>query len=199
MAECLALLGAAAAAAQFAEVGFRIICRGSALIKKFRDRPKCLERALSQVQHLLFLAELTTENGRRIPTAETLLTHQIATNNLSTTAATSTLPGLESIWKDCAVQARILDEILQSTLKAIEERAFLRSWKNLGKLGRLDEIDRALDDLERHKTLLNLWLGQESLQQIHHLLYGVSYMHGDIIKLGKTVTQRYRESCMANH
>jgi cell division septum initiation protein DivIVA len=85
MAEAITLLGAAAAAAQFAEMGFKVVYKCSVLVKESREYPELLQRTHGQMHHLISLATATADN--------TGTSEQSANNQHSVQ--------LEDIWKTC--------------------------------------------------------------------------------------------------
>jgi hypothetical protein len=191
MAEAVAVVGAVAGALQFAEVGYKIIARGSSLIKHSRENPECIERAHSQIRHLLYLAKLTAENGTApqdmIPfgTSQTPNEEFPLSGNSEHGVSASMPARMEEIWTDCTEQAKVLDSILRSMTQEVEGKSIFGIWRRLRRLERLERIDRALNELERSKSMLNLSFVHESGRQINRLHRDVSFMHDDIIKFGK--------------
>ena len=62
MAEPITFLGVAAAALQFAEIGYKIISKYSSLTKESQEYPEYLQRTHNQIQYLMYLAKVATEN-----------------------------------------------------------------------------------------------------------------------------------------
>ncbi|KAH8692126.1 hypothetical protein BGW36DRAFT_303365, partial [Talaromyces proteolyticus] len=195
MAEALAVLGAAAAALQFAEVSFKIVSRGSALVRKSREYPECLQRAHSQIRNLIYLAKVTADNADSFQVAASTSQHaadqhgpQPADSQSASLAVTSIQ--LEKVWKDCFRQAVILDDILQNMIQEVEGKGLIGIWRKLRRQERLDSIERALSELERSKATLDLWLGNESLRRMEAALPRILENHHQMNEnVISTVTQ----------
>ena len=65
--ESVVLVGVVAAAAQFIDIGCKVILHTSSLFSRFRDVPRCLQQVQDQVQLLLHLAELTSRKNMMQP------------------------------------------------------------------------------------------------------------------------------------
>ncbi|CRG82929.1 hypothetical protein PISL3812_00276 [Talaromyces islandicus] len=151
MAEAITLLGAAAAAAQFAEIGFRVVYKCSVLVKESREYPEFLQRTHNKMRHLISLATENTDTSEQPHSAQ-----------------------LEDVWKDCSRQAEIIDAALQSMTREIESEGILGQWKRLRLHPRIHGIEKALGELERCKTTLGLYLGNETLHRMGR-------MHHDVV------------------
>ena len=169
--------------------------RGSSLFLKFHDSPQWLQRTLDQIRHLLHLADLTANKATEPSAAPLPLTSQPSSDGkLSSqisSAITPTLPlsWLEVVWKSCTTQAQALDEILQPMLQEAEDTSGRRTWKRILTLKRQEKIEQALGEIERCKTMLSVWFGQECLHGIRSLQHDVSCIHGDIGNFGKDIIQ----------
>jgi hypothetical protein len=186
MAEGAVLVGVAAAAAQFTEIGCKVVLRASSLFSKFQDVPQCLQRALDQVQLLLHLAELSSKKDMIQPLS----------NDLPQTLLLKTsrfpLSWLESVWTKCATQVHELDELIRPMLQESENTRVQRVWKKILTLGREEKINQILKEVESYKTMLTIWFGQECLDQIHQLKQDVVSMQGDIENFGKSTIQLHQ-------
>lgn len=192
MAEAITVLGVAAAAIQFAEIGYKVISKCSFLVKKSREYPEYLRRTHIQVQHLMYLAKVAAAN---IDTSEVVIPSELlcatsehqqtqcVTNHSEPLAATPFQ--LENIWKDCSHQAEIIDKALQSMMQEIEGRGIFGKWKKLRLHEKLYSIEKALTELERSKTTLGLWLGNESLCQIGYMHHNLAILHNAIMQSRK--------------
>uniref|UniRef100_A0A093VTR4 Ankyrin-1 n=1 Tax=Talaromyces marneffei PM1 TaxID=1077442 RepID=A0A093VTR4_TALMA len=173
MAEAIAVLGVAAAALQFADVGYRVISRCSFLMKNSREYPDYLQRTHSQMQHLIYLAKVAAENR---DTSQAIVSSEPQDAVDEHQQIQSTINGpeppvvistrMETIWKDCAHQADVIDNALQSMMREIKGRGLIGKWRQLSLGERVYSIEKALGELERSKTTLGLWLGNESLYRL---------------------------------
>jgi hypothetical protein len=187
MAEALALLGAATAAAQFAEIGFKVVYKCSVLVKESREYPEFLQRTRNQIHHLLSLATVAAENSN---------TSQVVTSSEGQPATSDHQQlqsanyqysvQLESIWKDCSRQAEIIEAALQSMTREIEGRGgIVGQWKKLRLHPRINGIEKALVELERCKTTLSLYFGNESLSRMGRMHHDVASTNDKLVHLGK--------------
>lgn len=192
MAEAITVLGVAAAALQFAEIGYKIISKCSLLVKKSREYPEYFRRTHIQVQHLMYLAKVAaanTDTSGVVTSSEFLCAPrehqqaQCATIHSEPLAATPFQ--LENIWKDCSHQAEIINNALQSITREIEGRGIIGKWKKLRLHEKIYSIEKALTELERSKTTLGLWLGNESLCRIGHMHHNLAIMHNAIMQSRK--------------
>src|SRR4051794_7403518 len=106
MAEALAIIGAVAAAAQFTEVGSRVVSRVSSIHADWQDRPEFLQKSTEQLEHLLDLSRLTTsramEWSRNLqhPAASTSVeVHPCPNPTTSRSASNSSFAWLTCVWK----------------------------------------------------------------------------------------------------
>lgn len=205
MAEAIAIIGVAAAALQFAETGYKVISRCSYLMKRSREYPDYLHRTHSQIQHLIYLAKVASDNRG---TLEVVASSQ-AQNVVSEHTEQQSLPTnvqpepaamisiqMETIWKDCAHQAGVIDNILQCMMREIEGRGLIGKWRQLSLSERVVNIERALGELERSKTTLSLWLGNESLYRMGRIHHDLKMMHSKIVHSGRIIFQNHMTSGM---
>lgn len=193
MAEAIALLGAAAAALQFAELGYKVTTKCSSIVRKYRESPECLQRTHSQIQQLIYLANMAIDKTTDFEAVRPSISQSTAIDNQQprslnqheTLAAISIK--LESVWKDCFQQAGIIDNILQIMLQEIEGKGIFGKWRKFRLQERLKSIETALSDLERSKTTLGLWLGNESLSQLGRMRHDLAMTHNKMVFSGKTV------------
>lgn len=187
MAEAIAFLGVAAAALQFAEIGYKIISKCSSLAKESQEYPEYLQRTHNQIQYLMCLAKVAAENTgisevlTRFEVQCPVSVHQHIQSPESR-ATISIL--LENIWKDCSYQAEIIDNILQNMIQGIEGRGIIGKWKKLRLHEKVYSIEKALNELERLKTTLGLWLGNESLRRMGRMHHDLAIMHNKFMYSG---------------
>lgn len=194
MAEAIAVLGAAAAALQFAEVGYKVISRCSFLLKRSREYPDYIHRTHSQMQHLIYLAKVAADSR---DTSQVVASSESqpaigehpeqqpqSVNSQPDPAATISMQ-METIWKDCAHQADVIDDILQCMMREIGGKGLIGKWRQLSLHERVFGIERALGELERSKTTLGLWLGNESLYRMGRMHHDLAMMHNQIVQSGK--------------
>ena len=186
MAEAIAIIGVVAAAVQFTETGSKVVSRLISLVSRIRDSPDSLHLALDQLQMLLDLAELTKkriaeENGvcmqAEIPN---LRDDQALPRRLS---QTSPLTWLEKVWHSCTAQARELDDLILQMLQELEGNAFRKKWRKLCTLKNEESIERILTRIERDKTLLITWYGQENIERLKKLSLNVVSLHEEVFDM----------------
>lgn len=187
MAEAAVLVGVVAAAAQFIEIGCKVVLHASSLFSKFQDVPPRLQRAVEQVQLLVHLAELTSKKNMIQPLSVD------SRQTLSLRISRFPLSWLESVWTKCAAQAHDLDELIRPMLQESENTRIQRVWRKFLTLGREEKINQILKEIESYKAMLTIWFGQECLGQIYQLKQDVVSMHGDIENFGKSTTQLYQK------
>ena len=183
MAEAIAVIGVVAAAVQFSETGSKLVSRLISLFSRIRDSPQCLQLTLDQVQMLLDLAELTKkriseENSTCLPTvAQSLQIDQVPSLQLS---QASPLTWLESVWRNCTAQARELDGLVRQMLQETESNTIRKGWRKIFTLKSEEDVERVLTRIERYKTLLSTWYGQECLDQMKDLSINMGDLHGEV-------------------
>jgi hypothetical protein len=91
---------------------------------------------------------------------------------------------METLWKDCSLQAEVINNILQSMMREIEGGGLIGRWRQLSLHERVYSIERALGELERSKTTLGLWLGNESLYRMGRMHHDLAMMHNQIAQSG---------------
>lgn len=186
MAEAIVLVGVVAAAAQFIEVGCKVILHTSSLFSRFRDVPRCLQQVQDQVQLLLHLAELTSRKNMMQPLSDN------SPQPIQLGTPRFPLSWLESVWTKCAQQAHDLDGLIRPMLQVSGNARSQRVWKECLMLGREEKMNQILKEMESYKTMLTLWFGQECLDQIYQLKQDVISMHGDMENLGKSTVQPHQ-------
>ena len=173
MAEIAVSIGVAAAAAQFTSIACSILLHASRLSSRLQDIPQCLQRTLDQLRLLLHLADLVSkkEMAQVLP----------GVVSLSSTCPPSTRPSsvswLESVWKDCTAQAQSLEKIILSMLCETEDSYAQKIWKKILTIKREEKILQIVDNIERYKSMLNLWFGQECLDNIHFMRQKILDVH----------------------
>ena len=183
MAEAIAIFGIIAAAVQFIETGSKLVLRLRSLSSKIQDSPQCLRQSLDQVQILLVLAErakrrTTHGDSAYLPAvAQSLQNDQVPSLQLSQTLP---LTGLESVWQNCTAQACELDKLIGQLLEKAEGGGFRKSWKKLFTLKDEEDVERLLTRIEKYKTLLSIWYGQECLDGIRTLGVNMFDLRGEM-------------------
>lgn len=193
MAEAIAVLGVAAAALQFAEAGYKVISRCSFLMNRSREYPDYIHRTHSQMQHLIYLAKVAADNrdtSQGVASSESQPAISEHLEDQSQTAKNQPAPAatismqMETIWKDCAHQAEVIDDVLQSMMREIGGKGLIGKWRQVSLHERVFSIERALGELERSKTTLGLWLGNESLYRMGRMHHDLAVMHNQIVQSG---------------
>ncbi|QKX63955.1 uncharacterized protein TRUGW13939_11127 [Talaromyces rugulosus] len=195
MAEALALLGAATAAAQFAEIGFKVVYKCSVLVKESREYPEFLQRTRTQIHHLISLAKVAAENT---DTSQVVTSSEVqpatSENQQRQFVNDQHSVQLEAIWKDCSHQAEIIDTALQSMKQEVEGRGgIVGQWKKLRLHPLIQTIQKALGELERCKATLGLYLGNESLSRMGHMHHDVASINDKFVHLEEFLSHMFEE------
>ena len=132
----------------------------------FNDAPKSLETARDQVQSLLQLAELASKKTPIDSTAESTSTPHNLTTNLE---ITQSLSWQESAWRRCTKQAKLLEEILGPLLCETADSRIQRVWKRVSSVKKEKAIQQVVDEIEKQKSILNLWYAQECFGNVDAL------------------------------
>ena len=192
MAEAVAIVGVLAAAAQFSDIGCKVVLRVSSLFSRIQDSPQCLQRTLDQVRLLLHLAELTNkklteESNIRPP----LMTQPLLHDEVPSLQPPPILPltWLESVWQTCTAQAYELDGLISPILQEVESGRIRKAWKKVWMVKSEEKIEQVITGIERYKTLLSIWFGQECLDQLIQLKKGVIDLHGDVNNVRRSIAQ----------
>lgn len=161
-------------------------------MKRSREYPDYLHRTHSQMQHLIYLAKVAAENrGTSEVVTSSELQNAVVEHQQSQSADNQPEPSavisiqMETIWKDCAHQADVIDNVLQSMMREIEGKGLIKKWRKLSLHERVCSIDKALGELERSKTTLGLWLGNESLYRLGRMHHNLAMMQTQIMHSGK--------------
>ncbi|KKZ68533.1 hypothetical protein EMCG_05817 [[Emmonsia] crescens] len=192
MAEALALVGVAGAAVQFIDVGFKVVILAVSVSEKYSDAPQCVRRALDLVQQLLQVANATTAKATWQRPVSEPNGGTSSPQSLHAPAVDAPHNVAEAIWKSCTAQAKVLNEQLEPVLKNLNDTGIRRTWKQLLTVGKLKKIDQALNDMERWKTLLGVYMGQESLLQINQLQHGIAVIHDNIDQINANLRKTER-------
>jgi hypothetical protein len=140
MAEALAALGAAAAAAQFADAALRCLVEGSQLISRFKEAPHKIQRSLGQLRQMLAITNLIEQlNGQSFPGAPPTL--------------------LESILRECVKEASKLRTMLEKLAVNGKSTGLERFWARVVTIKREHELDTSW---ENHRRTLMMWLAQDT-------------------------------------
>ena len=165
MAEFATLIGVAAAAAQFTQVGCSVLLLASTLCSRFQNAPQCLQRALDQIQLLLHLAELISKQNAAQGPAENAFTSPQSPprDGLSSSS------WLETVWKNCTTEAKSLENVINSMLREKGDSNARRVWKKILTVKREESILQSMNEIERYKSMLNLWFGQACLENTYSM------------------------------
>ena len=190
MAEAIAIIGVVAAAAQFSATGSKLVSRLISLKSRIGDSPQCIQLTLDQVRMLVSLAELTKkkiaeEHGTWMPTVAPSSRDEQESSPQS--SEVSPLTWLESVWQNCLAQACELDDLIRQMLQKAESNLLQKGWRKLCTLKTEEQIDRILVRIERYKTLLSTWYGQECLDHIKNLGSNVNDLHGELSSLRQSM------------
>lgn len=164
MAEAIALLGAVAAGAQCAQVGGQILLLGWSLRSKLQAAPDQVKGWLGQIEQLVALAELMKEPDSDL-SQSVLRLPSPQSSSPARTAAT----WVEAALLECTAQASTLTDVLKDMLQEVDDGKGRKIWKTILTVKREREITSALQEIERQKSMLNMWLGQNNLRQLDHL------------------------------
>lgn len=169
MAEAIALLGVVAAATQFIEVGSRVLRFGSSLSSKLGESSQRIERWLDQVRQFSALVELIKQK-----------TTPLSPLAASATSELTTPTWLETTLRICTAQTLTLEEVLEDMRQDVYDGMREKVRKRVLTLKREERITQIMNELERHKSTLSIWLGQKNL---HHL----ESLHSGLNKLREAV------------
>jgi hypothetical protein len=168
MAEVIALLGATAAGLQCAEVGVQILMLGLSLRSKLQDAPDQVKRWLTQIEQLVALAELIRSDTDLLPCS-------------ARTAAVATW--IETAILECTGQAQTLKGVFKDMLQEVDDGKGKKIWKSILTVKRETRIASILQEIERQKSMLGMWLGQNNLRQLkglHHIIKEVQDVVGKV-------------------
>jgi hypothetical protein len=197
MAEAIALLGVVAAGVQCAQVGVQLLMLGSSLRSKLQDAPDKVKRWLGQIEQLVALAEL-------IKQTDADLSRLLPPPSLS--SARSAAAWVEAALLDCTGQARALQDVLKDMLQEVDDRKGQKIWKTILTVKRETRITSALHEIERQKSMLNIWLGQNNLRQLddlHHTVQdfrdGVEKVDRHMLHVEQTFCEEFQNLSTAFH
>jgi len=164
MAEAIALLGVVAAGIQCTQVGLQLLLLGSSLRSKLQDAPDKVKGWLGQIEQLITLTELV-----RKADADISLSSLPPLQPASSSSSNSTVTWIEGALRECTRQCNILQDILKDMLQDVDDGKGQRIWKKILTVKRETTISSALEEIERHKSMLNIWLGHKNSRQLDSL------------------------------
>ncbi|KAH7007295.1 hypothetical protein EDB80DRAFT_456844 [Ilyonectria destructans] len=133
------VLGIAAASAQFAELGFKLVKFAKAVYDQAQNAPEDIQKWLTEIEQL---KELVAD----VESCPTLQTGSMA-----------------SILENCAVNCQELCKILEGITFSADQPLHLRTWKGVVGMAKEKDISGLFGQLERAKTMLAVKIGMESL------------------------------------
>jgi hypothetical protein len=181
MAEAVAFLGAAAAGVQCAQVCVQVLMLGLSLRSKLRNAPDQVKRWLEQIEQLIALTELMKNNeGNMSLAALSLLPPPSSSSSSSSSSlqAAAAPPGTAVTWVEaalleCTAQAKALKDVLKDMVQEVDDAKGQKIWKAILTMKRELRITSSLQEIERQKSMLNLWLGQNNLRQLNDLRHTI--------------------------
>ncbi|KAH8655008.1 hypothetical protein BGZ60DRAFT_435416 [Tricladium varicosporioides] len=177
MAEAIALFGAVAAGVQCAQVGVQILILGSSLRSKLQDAPDQVQRWVGQIEQLVALAEII----KRSEVDLSPLSFQLQPP--SSAASRTTGNWIKTALLECTSQAQTLRDILKDMLQEVDDGKRENLWKKLLTVKREQRIMSALQEIERQKSMLNMWLGMNNLHHLHRLRHTIAETHDGVGKV----------------
>jgi len=157
MAEAIALLGAAAAGVQCAQVCVQILMLGLSLRSKIRDAPSQVKGWLGQIDQLIALTELMKKNDAGLLLSSPSPSPLSSSSSSSETAAT----WVETALLECTAQAQTLKDILKDMLQEVDDGKRQKNWKAILTIKRERRITSALQEIERQKKHVEYMAGTE--------------------------------------
>jgi hypothetical protein len=151
----LEVLGAAAAAAQFVDVGWKVVISLSRLISDLKQATKKVKVAAQKLEQLVHHVQLMQED------IQTLAFRDATTQ--SKRFSDGHLDAITALLGECADEAATLDNLLNKLIPGQHERAIQRSWKAIVSVKKETEILERCAKLDRLKLSLNLWFSHSSL------------------------------------
>lgn len=203
MAEAIALLGAGVADMQCAQVGVQIFILGLSLRSKLQDAPEQIKKWLGQIEQLVALTELIKKTDADADlSASTLRMLPPLSVSPARTAATWIEPAL----LECTGQAQALKRALEDMIQEVDGGKGQKIWKTILTVKRETRITSSLQEIERQKSLLNMWLGQNNLPQLNGLQHTVKEVRdkvgrvdGKILHVEQTFRQEFQNLSTVFH
>lgn len=166
------IVGLAAAATQFADIGWRVFLGLSKICSDLRHAPQSVRDATLQVQQTVEVIELLR-------------------SETSTTAFPSTRSqaSIAALIKDALSQAIGLEALLDGLTSQAGEQRAKRAWRSVVTVKKEDEIGQRCQKLDAIKNTITVWIGQENLsllrqqQYVTHSMFQKSSVH--MLALGK--------------
>ena len=181
MAEVLALVGAASAGVQFADAAAKLFNLATTLRAKLKEAPEKVKRLLNQIDQLITLAEWMKQTEADLPSLSGRLPQSISA------AGRSGVSWVEGALMDLTTQAQVLQHILEDMVQEVDHGKLQNLWKGILTVKREREINSALDEIERHKATLNMWLGQRNSRPLNDLCHSVEYISDGVGKIDQNL------------
>ena len=181
MAEALALIGAVSAGVQFADAAVKLFDLATTLRSKLKAAPEKVKRLLNQIDQLIALAQWMKQTEADLPSSSVRLP-------LSTSAAgRSGVSWVEGALLDLTTQTQVLQHILEDMVQEADHGKLQNLWKGVLMVKREQEIKSALDEIERHKATLNMWLGQRNSRPLNDISHHVEDISKGVGKLDQNL------------
>lgn len=188
MAEAIALLGAVAAGVQCAQVCVQILLLGSSLRSKLQDALDKVKKWLGQIEQLIALAELMKKNDADLSLSALRILPPLSSSSSSSSeaAARTAATWVKAALLECTAQAQDLKSVLTDMLQEVDEGKGRKIWKTILTMKRVLRITSSLQEIERQKSMLNMWLGQNNLRQLGDLHHSVKEVRDGVGKVDGT-------------
>ena len=147
-------IGLAAAAIQFADVGWRAFLALSRLFSDLRQVPVKMKNAKRELELLLKFVEILKSDLGVATSGSTFILNGCITSTQYTSAL--------SLFDECKDQAQELERIL-TQLAPNEHRGIKRAWRMVVSVKMEHEIVSRCVRLESLKTSFNIWYGHVNL------------------------------------
>ncbi|KAH6665505.1 hypothetical protein B0J14DRAFT_569108 [Halenospora varia] len=106
---------------------------------------------------------------------------------------------IEAALLECTSQAQTLRDILKDMLQEVDDGKREKIWKKILTVKREQRATTALQEIERQKSMLNMWLGLNNLHQLRGLHHSIAGIHdgmgkvdGNILHVDQTVHQEFQ-------
>jgi hypothetical protein len=187
MAEAIAVVGVVSAGLQCADAAVKLLSLASSLRSKLKDAPDKVKRRLGQIDQLIALAEWMKKTEADLSSSSLRLPLSISISRRSGVS------WVEAALLDLTNQARNVQHILEDMVQEAGQGKMQNLWKGILTVKREQEISSALDEIERQKATLALWLGQHNsrpFEELHHdvedVREGVRKVDQDMLDIGQT-------------
>ena len=164
MADPITLLGVVSAGLQCASTATKLFSLALSLRSKLQDAPEKVKKRLGQIDQLIALAAWMRQTEAYLSSSSSSQLPQ----SLSSSGQ-SRVRLVEAALLDCTNQAQVLQRILKDMIQDADDGKLRNMWKGILSVKREQDISSALDEIERQKALLIIWLGLSNSQQFYQL------------------------------